>query len=157
MLGSLAKKLRLLGIDTSYSNNTDHSELRYIVRSQGRTLLTRDVKLAKSLGVSAWLVTGSNAREEFISISGRLGPFRDQIKPFSKCLDCNKQLQPIEPSDAHGMVPPYIYQVKKTFFRCSSCGKIFWEGTHKAGMEGDVEWMREILEEEKRGRREKEK
>jgi len=154
MLGTLAKKLRLLGIDTAYINNADDSELKYLVRSQSRILLSRDVNLTKNLGDLAWLVTGKDVREEFLSIVKRLMPFNDQIELFSRCLECNDLLLPMKPSEAGGKVPPYIYQSKKTFSRCPSCGKIFWEGTHSERMRGEVKWMKKILEVEKRGKEE---
>jgi uncharacterized protein with PIN domain len=143
MLGSLAKKLRLLGIDTAYIRDADDSEIKYLVRSQNRILLTRDINLSRNLGDLAWQVTGEDAREEFLSIVQKLSAFGCQPFPFSLCLDCNDRLQSIEPSEADGKVPPYIFRSKKTFTRCPSCGKIFWEGTHSKRMGEEVEWMRE--------------
>jgi uncharacterized protein with PIN domain len=151
MLGSLARKLRLLGIDTAYIRDADDGELKYLVRSQDRILLTRDVNLSRILGDHAWLVTGIDIREEFLSIADRLGPLWDQVDPFSRCLICNDLLLSIEPSEAYGKVPPYIYQSRKTFLRCPSCGKVFWEGTHSGRMGEEVEWMEKVLEEGKRG------
>ena len=155
MLGSLAKKLRLLGIDTAYNSDADDSELKYLVRSQSRILLTRDMNLSRNLGDLAWLITGKDAREEFLSIAQKLSAVGCQPGPFSLCLDCNDRLQSIEPSKALDKVPPYIYRSKKTFTRCPSCGKVFWEGTHRERMGEEVEWMEKVLEEEKRGKGEK--
>ena len=146
MLGSLARKLRLLGIDTLYISDADDSELKYLVRSQSRILLTRDVNLSRNLGDLAWQVSGKDAREEFFSIAERLGPLSDQVEPFSRCLHCNDLLLSLESSEAYGKVPPYIYHSKKTFSRCPSCGKVFWEGTHSKRMGEEVEWMKDILQ-----------
>ena len=146
MLGSLAKKLRLLGIDTAYAGDADAGKLRFLVRSQVRILLTRDINLAKSLGDLAWSVMGGNLREEFLSIAERLAPFSDNIIPFSRCLDCNEPLITIDASQTDGRVPPYILSSKTHFSKCSSCGKVFWKGTHSARMEGEVQWMRGALE-----------
>ena len=145
MLGSLAKKLRLLGIDTVYLNDADDSELKYLTRSQGRILLTKDKAFVRRLPGQVWLVDGNNVQEEFVFIAASLSAVSGQLEPFSRCLDCNGLLQSIEPTDAQGIVPPYIYQAKKIFSRCSSCGKIFWEGTHRKRMEEEVAWMREKI------------
>ena len=150
MLGSLAKKLRLLGIDTAYIRDPDNSELKYLVRSQGRILLTRNINLAKSLGDLAWPVTGKDVREEFLSIAEKLKPFSDLLVPFSLCLDCNDPLQSMGLSEAQGRVPPFILQSQKIFSRCPSCEKFFWEGTHKGHMEKEVEWMEGVLQGEGR-------
>jgi uncharacterized protein with PIN domain len=145
MLGTLAKRLRLLGIDTVYLNDAHNGELKYLTRSQDRILLTRDVNLAGVLGDHAWLVTGRGVREELLSITERLAPFGDKIIPFSRCLDCNEPLTTIQASETGGKVPPYILSSKTHFSRCSSCGKVFWEGTHRKRMVEEVKWMREQL------------
>ena len=146
MLGSLAKKLRLLGIDTAYISDPDDSELKYLVRSQGRILLTRDLNLFKEMGDLGWSVTGKDVREEFLSLAEKLKPFSDLLLPFSRCLDCNDPLQSMELSEAEGKVPPFIFQSQKNFTHCPSCGKVFWKGTHSERMEVEVGWMRGILQ-----------
>ena len=150
MLGSLAKKLRLLGIDTVYKSDPDNSELKYLVRSQTRILVTRDLNLSRSMGDLAWPVTGKDAREEFLSIAEKLKPFSDLLVPFSRCLDCNNPFQSMELSEAQGKVPPFIYSSQKIFSHCPSCGKVFWEGTHRKKMEKEVEWMEGVLQGEGR-------
>jgi uncharacterized protein with PIN domain len=149
MLGSLARKLRLLGIDTAYISDPDDSELKYLVRSQGRILLTRDLNLSKKMGDLAWFVTGKDAREEFLSVAEKLKPFSDLLVPFSRCLDCNDLLQSMELSEAEGKVPPFIFQSQKNFTHCPSCGKVFWKGTHGKRMGEEIARMKEALEREK--------
>ena len=149
MLGSLAKKLRLLGIDTAYISDPDDSELKYLVRSQTRILLTRDLNLSKKMGDLAWPVTGKDVREEFLSVVEKLKPFSDLLVPFSLCLDCNDLLLSMELSEAQGKVPPFIYQSQKIFSHCPSCGKVFWKGTHGKRMGEEIARMKEALEREK--------
>jgi uncharacterized protein with PIN domain len=157
MLGSLAKKLRLLGIDTAYISDTDDSELKYIVRSQSRILLTRDVNLSQNLGALAWLVNGSDAREEFLSIAERLSAVDCQPHAFSRCLECNDELVPLDSSSVREKVPPYVLESRDTFFGCPSCGRVFWHGTHSKRMGEEVEWMKGVLEKEKLGKGEERK
>lgn len=145
MLGSLTKKLRLLGINTGYLNAADEGELKYIARSQSRIILTRNRKLADSLDDGAWLVSGSGAREEFLSIASKLQSDDCRPVPFSLCLDCNERLLPVDPVETESKIPPYVLGTKIHFSKCASCGKVFWEGTHRKRMEEDVEWMREKL------------
>ena len=146
MLGSLAKKLRLLGIDTVYISDPDNSELKYLVRSQTRILLTRNLNLSRSMGDLAWPVTGKDVREEFLSIAERMRFFSELLVPFSRCLDCNELLQSIEFPEAEGKVPPYIFMSNKPFSRCPSCRKVFWEGTHSKRMKEEVQWMKSQLQ-----------
>jgi hypothetical protein len=152
MLGSLARKLRLLGIDTAYNSDAEDSELKYLVRSQSRILLTRDTNLSKELGALAWQVTGKDAREEFLSIVQKLSAVRCQPDPFSRCLQCNDELVPLDSSKVRDKVPPYVLESRDTFFACPSCERVYWEGTHSKRMGEEVEWMEKVLEEEKRGK-----
>ncbi|MCK5352168.1 hypothetical protein KAJ77_06300, partial [bacterium] len=130
MLGSLAKKLRLLGIDTVYLKDTDDSELKYLVRSQSRILLTRNMNLSRNLGDLAWLITGNDAREEFLSIIQKLSAIDRQPDPFSRCLQCNDELVPLDRTRVRDKVPPYVLESKNSFHGCPSCGRVYWEGTH---------------------------
>lgn len=146
MLGSLAKKLRLLGIDTAYSSDADDSELKYLVRFQSRILLTRDTNLSKELGALAWLVTGKDSREEFLSITKKLSAVDCQPDPFSRCLECNDELVLLDRTRVRDKVPPYVLESRDTFRGCPSCGRVYWEGTHSERMGEEVEWMKGKLE-----------
>jgi uncharacterized protein with PIN domain len=99
------------------------------------------------------LVKGTDAREEFLSIVERLAPFSDHVKPFSRCLECNNLLLPMEPSEVKNKVPPFIYRSKKTFSGCPPCEKVFWEGTHGSRMREEIRWMQGVLEEGRNGTR----
>lgn len=145
MLGSLARKLRLLGIDTAYVRDASDSELKYIVRSEDRILLTADEALAHSLKDRAFLVTGNTLRAQLLSLAGRVPVPEGLPLPFSRCLECNVPLKAIDPAEARGKVPPYVSQSRETFSSCASCGRVFWEGTHRDRMEREVEWMMEMI------------
>jgi uncharacterized protein with PIN domain len=145
MLGTMARRLRMLGIDTLYLRDAQDSELKYLVRSQDRILLTRDVSLARELNDKAWLVTGTGVRQEFFSIASRLALFSSQVSPFSRCLDCNSRLEHVDRSDVQDKVPPYVLKTYGTFFHCPDCEKVFWEGTHGENMSEEIEWMEKQL------------
>ncbi len=145
MLGTLARRLRMLGIDTLYLSDAGDGELKYLVRSQDRILLTKDSRLARDLPGNAWLVQGTDVREEFLSIAERLAPFSNQVKPFSRCLECNSRLEPVDRLRVRGKVPPYVLKTCETFVCCPDCGKVFWEGTHGSRMREDIDWMQGIL------------
>ena len=150
MLGSLAKKLRLLGVDTTYISDADHSQLKYLVRFQGRILLTRDNNLSEKLGDLAWLVSGNNTRKEFLSIADKLSTAGCQPEPLSRCLECNDMLATVDPVEMREKVPPYIIESRDTFSGCPSCGRVYWEGTHSEQMVKEVEWMRGVIQGEGR-------
>jgi uncharacterized protein with PIN domain len=145
MLGSLAKKLRMLGVDTAYLNDASDSELKYVAKSQGRILLTRDTTLARQLGEGALLVTGSDTSGEFLSIAGFLRGEGVRTSPMSRCLKCNGELFPADPASARAKAPPHVLEKGLELVSCSGCGKVYWKGTHTGRMAEEIKWMEEQL------------
>jgi uncharacterized protein with PIN domain len=152
MLGTLARRLRMLGIDTLYLRDAEDSELKYIVRSQDRILLTRDRNLFRDLPGCTWLVNGRDVRGEFLSINSQLLAVSHKLKPLSLCLECNGRIEPLQSDEVRSKVPPYVLKKEKRFMGCPDCGKIYWEGTHSSSMKQEINWMRGTLEEGKRGK-----
>ena len=150
MLGSLARKLRMLGIDTLFLKDVEDSELKFLVRSQGRILLSRDRRLVEALGSRAWQVTGANVRKEFLSIASSLAAGDCLPAPMSLCLDCGGKLIPVSPASARSKVPPNILERGLNLLGCSECGKVYWHGTHWARMEEEIRWMEEEIEKRRR-------
>jgi hypothetical protein len=63
----------------------------------------------------------------------QLGEYIDLKKfsaPFSRCNICNSVLIGVSREELKGRVPEYVYATQTTFSRCSSCGRIYWKGTH---------------------------
>ena len=150
MLGSLARRLRMLGIDTAFLRDASDGELRFVVRSQERILLSRDCRLVKALGDRAWLVTGSDVREEFTSIASKLAEKGCGSAAMSRCLECNGRLAPVDPSSAGAKVPPHVLDQGLDLVSCPECGKAYWKGTHRERMDAEVRWMEEELEKRRR-------
>jgi uncharacterized protein with PIN domain len=148
MLGSLAKKLRMLGVDTIYGRDASDSEIMYLVRAQGRILFSRDARLVDRLGNKAWLVTGSDTREEFLSIIPVLLETGCRFAPMTRCLRCNDTLLPVDPASARAKAPPHVLEKGFELMSCPACGKVYWQGTHAGRMRGEIEWMEEQLEKE---------
>lgn len=146
MLGRLAKKLRMLGVDTVYISDAADGELKYHVTSQARILLTRDASLAKQLRKKAILVTGSDTREEFLSIVGALRKAGCRPRPMSLCLKCNGRLLPMDPASARSKAPPHILEKGGELKSCTGCGKVYWRGTHASRMQREIDWMEEQLQ-----------
>ena len=147
MLGTLARRLRMLGIDTRYLRDADDNKLKYLVRSQGRILLTRDTGLARELTDRAWFVTGTDVRGEFLSIAAALVAAGCRLAPMTRCLSCNDLLVPVEGPSARAKAPPHILEKGVPLVSCPSCGKVYWKGTHAGRMGREVQWMEEQLKE----------
>jgi uncharacterized protein with PIN domain len=61
-LGKLARLLRLLGFNTVYNNSFTATDLLTISKEQERTLLSRNVLLAKAPGIKHLLPQAKNQR-----------------------------------------------------------------------------------------------
>ena len=134
-LGTLARRLRLLGFDTDYSPERDDPELADISSAAERILLTRDRRLLMRRKVR-WgvVVRNSDPFLQTVEILDRLGIW-DDIEVFSRCISCNGRLyQVAEASKEQRLIlsqlPDGVTCWCQEFVRCDSCRKIYWQGSH---------------------------
>lgn len=132
MLGGLAKELRLLGFDTLYSGPDVPTNLLTRARKENRVLVTRNSKLKGVEGVE--FLSSEDMEEQLRVLFKRLN-LKSKVKPFSRCLLCNEELEEIEKGDAKGKVPFFVYRTAAAFSKCPKCGRIFWKGSHYQDME----------------------
>ncbi|MFC1671410.1 Mut7-C RNAse domain-containing protein [Spirochaetota bacterium] len=133
-LRKLARMLRLLGFDAAYNESSDDSELALISSEEKRVLLTRDRQLLMHRTVDRGLyIRNTDPRLQIIEVLDRLD-LRNQCRPFSRCIMCNGKIRKM---DFHGAdkekksrIPPGVRDWCSTYHICSSCEKIYWEGSH---------------------------
>lgn len=132
MLGRLTRWLRIFGYDIIYFHKAPDDFLIYVVLESGRVLLTRDRKLASEpvLMGKSLLLEGTFLKDQLREFSEKC-PFP---KGISRCAECNGLLGSVKREEVEGEVPDYVYLTSKRFWRCSYCGKVFWEGTHQRNM-----------------------
>ena len=131
MLGSLAKWLRILGFDTLYFRDISDSELIRISRQQGRTLLTRDTGIAKRKGLEKHILISSNeVAGQLREVLGRMALTASAPPLMSRCAVCNGELARADKESVAGAVPEHVFLHHNSFFRCGSCGKVYWHGSH---------------------------
>lgn len=130
MLGKLARWLRALGFDVQYSSKAGDDELLNIARRERRTLLTRDTRLlGRAKAITALRITSEKWDEQVIQVLSAFD-LKDQIRPFSRCLDCNRRLKPLTKEKARNLVAPFVLEHTRAFALCPECGRLFWKGTH---------------------------
>lgn len=135
-LGTLARQMRLLGLDTAYRNDASDPELveqgireRRIVLTQDRGLLHR-----KAL-ISGAYVRGTRADAQLIDVLDRFDP---RLAPWTRCLACNGVLEPVAKDEVRHLLEPGTRQSYTAFSRCGTCGHIFWRGAHARKLESIV-------------------
>lgn len=137
-LGRLARWLRLLGIDTVYSNDCDDETLAGIARNEHRILLTRDRRLLMRSAVEHghWVRT-PEPRAQLSEIIQRYD-LLPLSRPYTRCAHCNGLLVPATREEVAHMLQPRTASCHSEFTRCQSCGQIYWPGSH-------LKRLREIL------------
>ena len=134
-LGGLAKYLRMLGFDTLYDNGFTDVQVARISAADQRIVLTRDrALLMHKLIDHGCYVRGIRPRQQLQEIISRLDLYR-AIKPFSRCLRCNRELEPVEKEAIRDRLPSRSAPFYSRFWICNECGRIYWEGSHWRRME----------------------
>ncbi|MEV2275589.1 Mut7-C RNAse domain-containing protein [Nocardiopsis sp. NPDC049922] len=127
-LGTLARRLRLLGLDTDYHNDRDDPTLVRQANDQHRVLLTRDRKLLcrKALRVGAHIHHDQPDRQ----LTDVLERFAPPLHPWTRCLECNGPLTPVVKGEVADTLPAGTRATYDTFARCTSCAHVYWRGAH---------------------------
>ena len=129
-LGKLARYLRMLGFDATYDRDWDDNSVIDQSLEQKRIILTRDIGLLKHSRVThgCWL-RHHQPLEQLQELLLSLDLSR-QLRPFTRCMDCNGQIQQVDRSRISTQVDPEIFQRFEAFWRCRECRKIYWQGSH---------------------------
>ncbi len=134
MLGNVARKLRIFGFDTLYVAHVDDSEVLKIGVDQDRIILTADKEFFKRIvkaRAKGVLVESSNELDDLVHILEKNGIRSVGVSGNgSRCSMCNGLLARMLVEDARKDLPENVALNHSVFFRCASCGKIFWEGSH---------------------------
>jgi uncharacterized protein len=144
MLGKLAAWLRAAGCDVAYSRDIGDDDLIRRAKEEERLILTRDTLLARRRWAreNHFLVEGDRWRDQLRQVTAAFG-----IDPFAgfltRCLRCNEPLAGAASESVERLVPPYVRSVTDLFRECPACGRVYWPGTHRERMEGE---LRRIVE-----------
>ncbi len=129
-LGKLARLMRLAGFDSIYKNDYDDDEIVKISTNQHRTILTRDTGLLKRKEIThGYFIRNIKAEKQLEEVINRFD-LKKSIKPFSRCLVCNTELQPVSKDKIIDRIPPKVKKHHSEFSICENCNKIYWKGTH---------------------------
>lgn len=142
-LGKLARYLRLLGFDTLYNNRWEDDEIAGLAEKEKRIVLTRDLGLLKRARIKRgyWPRSSSPKKQTREIIKHfQLEPL---IDTFKRCTVCNGIIEATSKEEIEQVLKPEIRNLYETFFRCRSCGRIYWKGSHWEGMNRTI---KEFLE-----------
>ena len=121
MLGSLARKLRILGFDTLYDSKSNDQELLKMAIETKRCLVTSDVDLwlIARRRVDSILIGSRSERGRLFEVLAKIGESEIDETKIPRCSVCNGHLEDSGRQDKDRII--YI---------CPSCGKHYWKGSH---------------------------
>ena len=128
-LGTLARRLRLVGVDTAYAPGDPGDEaLVEQANASGRVLLTQDRGLLhrRALWLGAY-VRGALPDDQLRDVLDRFAP---RLAPWTRCTACNGPLAPAAKADVEQQLEPGTQHNFQAFSRCQECGLVYWRGAH---------------------------
>lgn len=129
-LGKLARLLRMLGLDTAYDRDAREPELARRAVAEDRAVLTCHRGLLMRRGVVCGRLIRSRRPDEQTAEVVRRFVLADRLRLFGRCSACNGLLAAAARDEVAALVPPRTRAWRDRYFRCTDCGRIYWEGTH---------------------------
>lgn len=141
-LGTLARYLRLCGLDTLYRRDYGDEELAAISAGDQRILLTRDRNLLKRRIIThGYCVRHDDPREQLAEVFRRFD-LAGMVEPFTRCVRCNGLLEDVDKAEIEHRLQPLTRKYYDVFRRCTECGHIYWRGSHIAAMQERIAALR---------------
>jgi uncharacterized protein with PIN domain len=134
MLGTIAKKLRLMGYDSKYFSDIDDDELIQSAKRDERIIISKDedlIRKSKKYGIKSILVKNTEEIEQLREIIKKINLKIIEINgDGARCPNCNSKTIVIDKKNILQKIPSKVLEYNDRFWKCKSCNQIFWEGTH---------------------------
>ncbi len=136
-LGTLARRLRLLGVDAAYTNE-DPGDAALAAHSakERRVLLSRDRGLLRRREIWAGAYVYSDRPED--QLDDVLRRFAPALAPWTRCTACNGALTDADKDSVQERLEGGTQRTYDVFAQCTSCGRVYWRGAHHARLEAIV-------------------
>ena len=137
-LGTLARRMRLLGIDTAYENpDVGDAALAALSAAEQRVMLSRDHGLLhrKELFAGAFVYSTQPA-EQLDDILSRFAP---PLAPWTRCTACNGVLVIVDKESIQAQLPDGTERTYDGFAKCADCDQAYWRGAHYSRLNEIVE------------------
>jgi uncharacterized protein len=137
-LGTLARRLRLLGVDTAYES-TDIGDPALAARSaaEKRVMLSRDRGLLRRRELWAGAYVYSTRPED--QLRDVLDRFRPELRPWTRCTACNGLLKEATKEEVADQLAGGTQRTYDVFAQCTECGRAYWKGAHHEQLVAIVE------------------
>lgn len=140
--GSLARRLRLLGLDVAYDPAASDPWLVARALGESRVLLTRDVGLLRRNVLAP--AAGGRAHAAYIAsdmlaaqVAEVLQRFVPPCEPLTRCVVCGSQFAEVPLHQVVDRLERGTWETYRRFVQCQGCQKVYWHGAHSSGL-GEV-------------------
>ena len=143
MCGGVARWLRVLGVDASYTPDIGDAQLVEYAVAEKRVVISADGKMFERR-----LFTDGSLRGVRLPVGLKL---LDQLRfvvrelgisaGFPRCSLCNGDLSAVTRAEIGDVVPARSLIWAREFYRCGQCGHVFWEGTHWRRIRAVRDWL----------------
>lgn len=117
--------------------NDEH--LVAVAGREGRILLTRDLALLKRSAVThGYYVRSTASWRQVVEVLRRFD-LLPSLQPFRRCLDCNGELHAVSKAEVIDRLEPRTKVYYDDFYRCDTCERIYWRGSHFGRLKRFVE------------------
>lgn len=133
-LGTLARRLRLLGVDAAYeSEDIGDPALATLSARERRVLLSRDRGLLRRREIFAGAYVYSDRPEE--QLRDVLGRFAPVLAPWTRCTACNGPLREADKDAVSDRLEHGTQAAYDVFAQCTLCERVYWRGAHHGHLE----------------------
>lgn len=129
-LGRLCKWLRILGFDALRVREV--SSLKRITPIDGRPFLLTRIRALKDLpnGDRTIFIRSNDPFEQLKQVIDHIGISIADIRPFSRCIRCNRTTSELDKASVLNRIPDYVWQTAERIDQCPECGRFYWRGSH---------------------------
>ncbi|MFE7132909.1 Mut7-C RNAse domain-containing protein [Streptomyces sp. NPDC057638] len=136
-LGTLARRLRLLGVDAAYENeDIGDPALATLSAREKRVLLSRDRGLLRRRELWAGAYVYSDRPED--QLRDVLERFAPALAPWTRCTACNGPLRDADKDTVQDRLEGGTQRNYDVFAQCARCERVYWRGAHHARLEAIV-------------------
>ncbi|MCD6227362.1 Mut7-C RNAse domain-containing protein [Candidatus Micrarchaeota archaeon] len=135
MLKNLTRWLRMFNVNALYPPSESDEDVVSFAVQHSAVVLTKDKELCKRRAVigKCYIIKSENLDDMLKEVFEKfLLPAPKTFTP-KLCPLCNGELYRIgidEIESNKNKIPPKVIKNSERFWRCGSCGQVFWEGTH---------------------------
>ncbi|MFD7612015.1 Mut7-C RNAse domain-containing protein [Streptomyces sp. NPDC059828] len=137
-LGTLARRLRLLGVDAAYeSEDLGDPALAALSAREQRVLLSRDRGLLRRRELWAGAYVYSDRPDD--QLRDVLQRFAPALAPWTRCTACNGELADTDKETVEHQLEQGTQRSYDVFAQCRTCERVYWRGAHHSRLEAIVE------------------